>query len=212
MELISPKDAQKMFPLMDIEGVLGAAYTPNDGSIDPTGLTNALAAGAAVSGETGRRTLWSPRREYSRDWLLFRSNILSGPKECRSDFLDRCLSETNDSSVSTAGPKLGLEERVRIIESNSSLINIADDSVDLVIFRGALFFPTLFRVDFERIPRKLTNEISHHNEAMIDFRTVFESHTVRCFRIGHQLFCIRNRRFHVTIWIRLLATGDCHSG
>jgi CBS domain-containing protein len=46
MELISPKEAQDMFPLMDIKGVVGAAYTPNDGSIDPTGLTNALAIGA----------------------------------------------------------------------------------------------------------------------------------------------------------------------
>jgi SAM-dependent methyltransferase len=51
--------------------------------------------------------------------------------------------------------KHGLEDRVRIIESDSSLIGIADDSVDLAIFRGALFFPILFRVDFEAIYRVL---------------------------------------------------------
>jgi 4-methylaminobutanoate oxidase (formaldehyde-forming) len=50
MDLISPKEAQDMFPLMDINGVVGAAYTPNDGSIDPTGLTNALAIGAKNRG------------------------------------------------------------------------------------------------------------------------------------------------------------------
>ncbi len=50
MELISPKEAQDMFPLMDITGVVAAAYTPNDGSIDPTGLTNALAIGAKNRG------------------------------------------------------------------------------------------------------------------------------------------------------------------
>ncbi len=50
MELISAKEAQKMFPLMNTDGVLGAAFTPNDGSIDPTGLTNALAAGAKNRG------------------------------------------------------------------------------------------------------------------------------------------------------------------
>ena len=49
----------------------------------------------------------------------------------------------------------GLEDRVRIIESDSSLINIADDSVNLAIFRGALFFPTLFQVDFGAIYRTL---------------------------------------------------------
>jgi ubiquinone/menaquinone biosynthesis C-methylase UbiE len=51
--------------------------------------------------------------------------------------------------------KLGLEDLVKIIESDSSLINIQDSSVDLAIFRGALFFPTLFRVDFRAIYRTL---------------------------------------------------------
>ncbi len=50
MELVSPKEAHDMFPLMSLEGVLGAAFTPNDGSIDPTGLTNALAVGAKNRG------------------------------------------------------------------------------------------------------------------------------------------------------------------
>lgn len=49
----------------------------------------------------------------------------------------------------------GLEDRVRIIESDSSLIGIADDSVDLVVFRGALFFPSLFQVNFGAIYRTL---------------------------------------------------------
>ena len=50
MELISPQQAQEMFPLMTIDGVVGAAYTPNDGVIDPTGLTIALAKGAKERG------------------------------------------------------------------------------------------------------------------------------------------------------------------
>jgi len=46
MQLITPKEAQELFPLISLEGVVGAAYTPNDGVIDPTGLTHALATGA----------------------------------------------------------------------------------------------------------------------------------------------------------------------
>ena len=51
--------------------------------------------------------------------------------------------------------KHGLEDRVRIVESDSSLMGIADDSVDLAIFRGALFFPILFQVEFGAIYRVL---------------------------------------------------------
>ncbi|HEX9617386.1 MAG TPA: FAD-dependent oxidoreductase [Anaerolineales bacterium] len=50
MELLTPKEALDLFPAMSLDGVMGAAYTPNDGVIDPTGLTNALAAGAKNRG------------------------------------------------------------------------------------------------------------------------------------------------------------------
>jgi 4-methylaminobutanoate oxidase (formaldehyde-forming) len=50
MQLITSKEAYDLFPLMSMQGVVGAAYTPNDGVIDPTGLTNALAAGAKKRG------------------------------------------------------------------------------------------------------------------------------------------------------------------
>ena len=50
LEMISPKEAQDMFPLMTLDGVLGAAYTPTDGVINPTDLTMALAAGAKQRG------------------------------------------------------------------------------------------------------------------------------------------------------------------
>jgi 4-methylaminobutanoate oxidase (formaldehyde-forming) len=50
LELISPKEAQDLFPVMSLEGVLGAVYLPTDGYIDPNGLTQALAAGARSHG------------------------------------------------------------------------------------------------------------------------------------------------------------------
>jgi len=48
-----------------------------------------------------------------------------------------------------------LEDRVRIIDSDSSLTGTVNESVDLAIFRGALFFPALFQVDFGAIYRVL---------------------------------------------------------
>jgi glycine cleavage system T protein len=50
LELISPAEAQERFPPMRTEGVLGAAYLPTDGYIDPSQLTFALAEGARRRG------------------------------------------------------------------------------------------------------------------------------------------------------------------
>jgi glycine cleavage system T protein len=50
LELISAAEAQKLFPPMSTEGVLGAAYLPTDGYIDPSQLTFALAEGARKRG------------------------------------------------------------------------------------------------------------------------------------------------------------------
>lgn len=54
--------------------------------------------------------------------------------------------------------KQGLEDRVRIIESDSSLSNMDKSNVDLAIFRGALFFPRLFQVDFRAVYRTLSTK------------------------------------------------------
>jgi glycine cleavage system aminomethyltransferase T/glycine/D-amino acid oxidase-like deaminating enzyme len=50
LELISADEAKEMFPLMSTEGVLGAAWLPTDGYIDPSQLTFALADGARRGG------------------------------------------------------------------------------------------------------------------------------------------------------------------
>ena len=50
LELISAEEAQKLFPPMSTDGVLGAAYLPTDGYIDPSQLTFALAEGARRRG------------------------------------------------------------------------------------------------------------------------------------------------------------------
>jgi glycine cleavage system aminomethyltransferase T/glycine/D-amino acid oxidase-like deaminating enzyme len=50
LDLVSASEAQRMFPPMSTEGVLGAAYLPTDGYIDPSQLTFALAQGARRRG------------------------------------------------------------------------------------------------------------------------------------------------------------------
>jgi glycine cleavage system T protein len=50
LELISADEAQRLFPPMTADGVLGAAFLPTDGYIDPSQLTFALAEGARRGG------------------------------------------------------------------------------------------------------------------------------------------------------------------
>ena len=50
LELVSADEAQQLFPPMSTAGVLGAAFLPTDGYIDPSQLTFALAEGARRHG------------------------------------------------------------------------------------------------------------------------------------------------------------------
>jgi glycine cleavage system aminomethyltransferase T/glycine/D-amino acid oxidase-like deaminating enzyme len=50
MELVSAREAAERFPLMSTDGVLGAAWLPTDGYLDPSQLTYALADGARRGG------------------------------------------------------------------------------------------------------------------------------------------------------------------
>lgn len=49
--------------------------------------------------------------------------------------------------------KKGLEDCVTVFETDEPLSGLKDASVDLIVFRGALFFPSLFRVDYGEIWR-----------------------------------------------------------
>ena len=55
LDLITAKEAGDRFPLIATDGVLGAAWLPTDGWLDPTGLALALVAGARARG-VGIRT------------------------------------------------------------------------------------------------------------------------------------------------------------
>jgi 4-methylaminobutanoate oxidase (formaldehyde-forming) len=50
LELVSAAEAQELFPPLSTEGVLGAAYLPTDGYVDPSQVTFALAEGARRGG------------------------------------------------------------------------------------------------------------------------------------------------------------------
>ncbi|HEX9556859.1 MAG TPA: FAD-dependent oxidoreductase [Reyranella sp.] len=50
LHTLSPKEAQEKFPLIAPDGIVGAVFVPNDGSVEPSSLTMAYAKGARAGG------------------------------------------------------------------------------------------------------------------------------------------------------------------
>lgn len=50
MHLLTPSEAQKLWPLMDVADVVGAAFLPTDGQANPSDITQSLAKGARKHG------------------------------------------------------------------------------------------------------------------------------------------------------------------
>lgn len=70
-EMISAERVGELFPLLDLSGVLGAAYLPSDGYVDPTSVTHALAKGAAAHGaQILRRTRVRGIERSGHAWVV----------------------------------------------------------------------------------------------------------------------------------------------
>ena len=54
MQLLTPQEAQDLWPLMDISDIVGAAFLPTDGQASPSDITQALAKGARAKGAVMR--------------------------------------------------------------------------------------------------------------------------------------------------------------
>jgi 4-methylaminobutanoate oxidase (formaldehyde-forming) len=50
MQLLSPREAQALWPIMDIDDLVGAAFLPTDGQANPADITQSLAKGARLYG------------------------------------------------------------------------------------------------------------------------------------------------------------------
>jgi 4-methylaminobutanoate oxidase (formaldehyde-forming) len=50
MQLLSPREAQELWPPMDISDLVGAAFLPTDGQVNPSDITQSLAKGARMRG------------------------------------------------------------------------------------------------------------------------------------------------------------------
>jgi glycine cleavage system aminomethyltransferase T/glycine/D-amino acid oxidase-like deaminating enzyme len=83
MALISPREAKEKFPYITLDGVVGAAWVPSDGYVDPSSLTQALAKGARASGvRILQETLITGAEVDARRVIRLQSS--KGPIECET--------------------------------------------------------------------------------------------------------------------------------
>ena len=70
MHLIGPNEIKNLHPLLDTEGVILGAYTPNDGHTDPASSTNAMAKGARMGGAeiSLRNRVLDTKQRPSGEW------------------------------------------------------------------------------------------------------------------------------------------------
>ncbi|TNE33995.1 MAG: FAD-dependent oxidoreductase [Alphaproteobacteria bacterium] len=71
-EIITPEQVRELWPLAEIDGLVGALYHPDDGHIAPVDVTNAMAIGARNGGaEINRHTeVLSIEQQKNGEWLI----------------------------------------------------------------------------------------------------------------------------------------------
>ncbi|MBW2618984.1 MAG: FAD-dependent oxidoreductase, partial [Deltaproteobacteria bacterium] len=72
VEVIGPQEIKRLHPLVNTDGLLGALWHPDDGDVDPNGITQAMAIGARKYGaEIYRHTLVGGiHQAKSGEWLV----------------------------------------------------------------------------------------------------------------------------------------------
>ena len=72
IDLVDPAFIASKHPFYNLDGVLGALYTPDDGHVDPSGVTQAMAAGARALGATiiRRCRATNIQQQANQEWLV----------------------------------------------------------------------------------------------------------------------------------------------
>jgi len=72
IELVDPARVRELHPFYNLDGVIGALHTPDDGHVDPSGVTQALAAGARALGVKIIRRCRATdiRQQPNGEWLV----------------------------------------------------------------------------------------------------------------------------------------------
>lgn len=70
--ILTPKELKEVYPLVELDGIIGAIHEPNDGHVDPTLATNAMATAARNLGAeiVRHNPVLSLTKNPSGEWLV----------------------------------------------------------------------------------------------------------------------------------------------
>jgi dimethylglycine dehydrogenase len=108
-QIITPKQVKELWPLCQIEGIIGALYHPQDGHVAPADVTMALAKGARSRGaEIYRQTkVTGIERKANGEWLV---------KTDKGDIACEQVVSATGSWARQTGKMVGLELPVIAVE------------------------------------------------------------------------------------------------
>src|SRR5262245_54072043 len=101
-EVIGPDEVRRLHPLVETRGLLGAAWNPEDGHVDPTSVTRALAKGARDRGARveRHRRVKAIERTAGGEWRVVTD---------RSDLLVEVVVNTAGTWAREVGQLVGLD-------------------------------------------------------------------------------------------------------
>ena len=223
LERWTPEEVARRQPDLDLTGCLGGIYSPQDGQVDPVGLTQALIAGARLQGadcRCGVRVLEIPRNEGgSCDRLV----TTAGDIRCDGAIVAAGLGAialTGSEPSFQLQPVLGQARRARLgreLNSGFSPVVSADD-VHLVPLGNSEYWvgATVEFGEVDRAAEAASEELERVWEGAISFcpalaeaEIMEEWWGLRPRPVGQGAPIVRPLAGYVNVW---LATGHYRNG
>ncbi|HST25035.1 MAG TPA: FAD-dependent oxidoreductase [Gaiellaceae bacterium] len=130
-EIVTAEQASMLFPLMVPDGVLAAAYLPTDGHVDPSGLTQAFARGAAALGvEIVRHAPVTTIDRRGATWILSTSG-----GDVEADIVVNAAGQWANEVAAMLGHRLPLVSMEHQYVVTEPLSEVAGREVELPVFR-----------------------------------------------------------------------------
>ncbi len=130
--LVAPDEMKEIYPLIDTKDVLGGLFHPDDGQVDPAGVTQAMAKGAKMRGAEIYRfnPVTDTTRTPSGEWIVHTQN---GDITC--EYIVNC----GGLWAAKLGAMVGLDLPILAIEHHHILFGdvpeLKDTGLDLPLLR-----------------------------------------------------------------------------